>query len=281
MNTTTTVQTPGENVLPPTRPPHIGKKQSNHALLKGLRVSMLIAGCMIFILGLLLLLLPMLKVKSIEVEGNVYYNADVIIAAAGIEVGDELPAIDLNLALRKILDNCPYVERCTISPSLFSIKITVVEKENIMKTMFQNQYITFGRDFSVLEIVDEGEAALSPFLYVNLPSIASVTVGKTISFADNDLDTGYITALWNALEVAELFEDVTAVDVSERFSLSFVLDEQYRVELGKIGNIDVKFAALKEILEEKGKQNQECAVVDVSDVQKPTYRPVDKSELLP
>ena len=45
---------------------------------------------MILIVGILLLTLPMFRVKTIVVEGNQFYSAEEIIAASGIKEGDEI-----------------------------------------------------------------------------------------------------------------------------------------------------------------------------------------------
>ena len=74
--TRTTAQTrpQGNAMLSPNRPPHAGKKKPNPALLRLLRMAMLIAGGLILLFGLLLLVLPMFRVQGIEVSGNSFYS---------------------------------------------------------------------------------------------------------------------------------------------------------------------------------------------------------------
>lgn len=277
MNHQSTVRSQNENMLSPKRPPHLGKKQPNQKLMRALRASMLIAGGMIVLLGLLLLVLPMFKVQSVEVAGNAYYTADQIIAASGIEAGDELLALDLDGTMKRVFAGCPYVESCDIVATPFGVKITVREREDVMRTEAMGKQIAFTKDFQVLEIAEIGEMHLSPFLYVKLPPIQSAAVGARLVFSQST-DMSYVSTLMEALRQAEWREDVSFIDFSERFSLFFVLREQYRIEVGNVQNLETKLLLAKAKLEKEDDGEGTCAVIDVSE-EKGTYREIDKSEL--
>ncbi|MBQ8416751.1 MAG: FtsQ-type POTRA domain-containing protein [Clostridia bacterium] len=277
MNHQTTVRTQNESMLSPKRPPHLGKKQPNQKLMRALRASMLIAGGMIVVLGLLLLVLPMFKVQNVEVVGNDYYTVEQIIEASGIQSGDELLALDLNECMSKVFAGCPYVDSCDIVATPFGVKITVWEAEGVMRTEAAGKQISFTKDFKVLEIAEIGETHLSPFLYVKLPPIQSAAVGARLSFGQTT-EMSYVSTLLDALEKAEWKDDVTYVDFSERFSLSFVLREQYRIEVGSAQSLDTKLLLAKAKLEKEDGGEDTYAVVDVSE-EKGTYREIDKSQL--
>ncbi len=260
-------------MLSPNRQPN-NRKQPNEALLRVLRRIMLVAGGIILVLGLLLIILPTLQVKSVVVEGNSYCTSEQIIAASQIEIGDELLEVDLQNALDRIFAECPNVETCSVSISFpFTVKIKVTEKSGVMYTAFNDQYISFDRSFRVLEMKDNGETAFSPFLYVKLPAISGILVGSEIVFAEAEADRTYVGALLEVLEGKDLMERVTYVDFSERFSLSFILDAHTRVELGKLSDAEIKLNLASEILSQKNNPNA-YAVVDVSNVEKPTYQTV-------
>lgn len=277
MNHQTTVRSQNESMLSPKRPPHFGKKQPNQKLMRILRASMLIAGGMIILLGLLLLLLPLLKVQSIEVVGNGVYSAEDIIAASNIQVGDELLALDLNGAMQGIFKKCPGVNNCNIVATPFGVKITVTEKEDMMQTTAQGKQIVFDRDFRVLEIAEIGETDLSPFLYTKMPPMQPAAVGGVLSFPEST-DMSYVATLLDALRQAGWEEDVTYVDFSERFSLSFVLWERCRIEIGSAQSLDTKLTIAKAKLEKENNGEGVFCVIDVSE-KTGTYREIDESEL--
>jgi hypothetical protein len=67
---------------------------------------------------------------------------------------------------------------------------------------------------------------------------------------------------------------VSAVDVSKKFNVSYVMDDYCRVELGKVGDMSLKLTLVEEILTRRGTVNG-AAVVNVSDLNKPTYRTIE------
>ena len=277
MNHQTTVRSQNESMLSPKRPPHLGKKQPNQKLMRALRAAMLIVGGMIVLLGLLLLVLPLLKVQGVEVEGNDYYSAEQIIAASGIQAGDELLALDLDGTMKKIFAGCPYVDSCNIVATPFGVKITVSEKADVMRTTAGGKQIVFGKDFKVFEIAEIGETHLSPFLYTKMPSIQSAAVGTALTFAQ-PTDMSYVSTLLEALHQAGWEDDVTYVDFSERFSLSFVLWERCRIEVGSAQSLGTKLTIAKAKLEKENNGEGVFCVIDVSE-EKGTYREIDESEL--
>lgn len=261
------------------RRPSGRRKKVDPGVLGLLRLVMMLLGSCIVVLGLLLLILPTLRVKNLVVEGNRYYSAEQIIAGAQIAVGDELLALDANAAANRVADACPYVQSVRISSrSLFTLCITVVEKENLMYTAFNDSYIVFDSSFRVLRQVDM-QTPMDSLLYVELPPIAALTVGGTIHFVESDMNMDYVEKLLQKMEEKGILPLVSSVDFSKKYQVSYIMDRVCRVELGKVSELDTKMALVHEILESKGGLAN-CAVVDVSSTVKPTYRVVSAGDLL-
>ena len=87
------------------------RREKNTAILTLLRAAIAFLGGLIVVLGLLLLILPAFRVKTVTVEGNSFYSDEQIIACAGIGIGEEILALDADAAIDRILEGCPYVER--------------------------------------------------------------------------------------------------------------------------------------------------------------------------
>ena len=83
-----------------------------------------------------------------------------------------------------------------------------------------------------------------------------------------------------ALDEMELTARVDLLDVSEKFNVSYVLDGNLRIVLGKVSELEEKHEMAEQILLAKGDTAALAAVIDVSDVKKSTYRPVTAIELL-
>lgn len=256
------------------------KRGPDEGLLRLLRGCMLFCGAVILVLGLLLILFPMFKVQGIVVEGNSYCATQDIVTASGIVEGNELIGLDLESAMYAIFAKCPNVETCTISVSFpFTIKIRVTEKAGVMYAAYGDQYISFSRDFRVLEIDSNGEEKFSPFLRVKLPTVSSAIRGSSIQFADGTTELAYATSLLDSILNRTTLGEVTFVDLSERFSLSFILSNTVRVEIGKLADMELKLTCAEEILRQKGGVAAGYAVIDVSNPSKPTYQKIGAEQL--
>ncbi len=270
---------PREDMLSPRHTPAAVRKRPPKKLMRTLRLSMLVLSFAILLLTALLVILPMFRVQKVEVEGNSYYQYEEILKASGITLGeDESLALDGEMIAKKILKACPNIKTCTVMKLPFSVKITIVEKADVKTTAYNGGYITFDRNFLVLEEDQNGEA-FSPFLSVTLPQLAGATVGKQLQFYGMTLaDAAYINTLYDTLKEKELLSQVTHIDYSERFALSYVLDDRIRVELGSMDSLEKKLDKACEMLEKKQEGgtdlNEVFAVLDVSDLQKSTWREV-------
>ncbi len=268
-----------EEMLSPNHTPSAVRKRPPKKLMKNLRATMLVLALLILLLTLLLVILPMFRVQSVEIVGNSYYPYEEILNASGITVGeDESIGLDGAAVAQRILRACPNVKNCTVMTMPFSVKITIVEKQDVKQTAYNGGYITFDRNFLVLENKQNGEA-FSPFLSVTLPRLSGVEVGKQLTFYGmTRVDAAYINSLYDVLKDKGFLEEVTHIDYSERFSLSCTLNDRIRVELGSMDFLEKKLDKAREMMEKKqvgGTELQEVFVIlDVSNLQKATWREV-------
>ena len=78
--------------------------------------------------GMLLLVLPAFKVQSIKVKGNSRVAEESVIAASGVEIGDEILDLKKGEIAERIAQD-ENVERVSVKTSLGSVTIKIVEKE--------------------------------------------------------------------------------------------------------------------------------------------------------
>ena len=237
---------------------------------------MLILSGSICLVGLLLIVLPMFRVQRIEVEGNTYYSDDEIRIASGIEIGEELLAIDME-AVKTGIWKLDYVDSFKVVRSLNAVRIVIEERKNVMYTEFNGKYFSIDREMRVLE---ESAEPFSSFLPVTLPTIASLRVGDQLVFEEEGVDLTYVTELLDILNAHGTICSVTSMDVSKKYSVSYVLSGSCRIELGSVSRMDGKLTMIDTILERKGGATAALSVIDVTDLQKPTYRVLSGSELL-
>lgn len=261
-----------ENLLSPNHRPQAVRKRPRKKTVVGLLFTMIVTSCLIVVLGILLLVLPIFKVKKVEIEGVSYYTYDEILKASGIQEGDEILTLDSREIINQIYEKCPYVEICSIVKKPFSVKIIVEERKDIKAMSVGTYTVVFDRDFRVLEILNNGDAARSPFLSVTLPAYdaASIRVGETIRFTNTDADYSYISRLCDALRSMGWYNEVDYADFSARTAVAFVYQGRFRIEIGTVKDLDTKLLIVSEMMKEKEKSGVDLsltyAVIDVSNV---------------
>ena len=263
---------------PAQNPPQ--RRRPNPALLRLLRNAMLLLAAMIVVVGLLLLILPTFRVQTVTVKGNSFYTEEQILEASGIREGQELLGIDVNAVCQSIWDSCIYVNEVSIKLGLNSVTIEITERSNILYTEFGDRYFSIdASDFRVLEKSSD-ESVFADFIKVELPRIASLSVGEPLNFENSEADLSYIGDLLDALARADVLSSVSFLNLASKYHVSYVMNQSCRVNLGRVTDLEDKLATVRGILEMKGDLGGLGAVVDVTDLEKPTFRPLGESELL-
>ena len=255
------------------------RKKPDAKVLRLLRLGMLASGAVIVVLALTMLLLPMFKINKIVVEGNHYYNDESVLQMAGIAAGDELFGWDMQKSCNAIIAAYPYASDVYVSIEFFTVKIEIVERPTVMYAEYQDQYFSFDRDLRVLEIKTDGEEAFSPFLRVKLPTLSSVQAGYNVQFNSAIGDVSYLSQLLEVLADRNLLENVTYIDFSERFSLSFVLSNSTKVEIGSLNDADKKLTLLWEELNKKPIDHNIYESIDVSNTSKTIRKQIEAKNL--
>lgn len=126
--------------------------------------------------------------------------------------------------------------------------------------------------------VSDCETDFAAYPEVKLPEIAGITLGTEISFVSEDVS--YIRELISYLDAKDLFSKLSEINVEKKYNISYVLSDSCRITVGKINDLAIKHQTAEKILQEKGENAALWAIVDVTDLQKPTYRALTSAELL-
>ena len=262
-----------------------GRKKVNNRLLGLMRGAMLVLIGLIAVLGLLLMVLPMFRVKTIHVKGVSDAEAAVIIEELNAYIGEEVLAVNSNdirdehIYAPQNMVKFGYIKSFKLHRGLSSITVEVLERDNPVYTKIDGVCYLLSSDFYVLSAT-ENEADFASFPRVELPAVRGVKIGAPLWFENENVDLSYVNALRTALRERGLEEQVTSMDLSKKYSVSYVLDGSCRVELGSVEKLELKLRMVDEILSRQGEGIDEHFVVDVSDLGKPTYRPLSAAEVL-
>ncbi len=240
--------------------------------LRQLRRSIFITVAILLLTAVLLLVLPMFRVKSFVVEGNSLYSDEDIVRATGMERGDEILALLFDgIDYAHFYGACPYVQTVTLAYKMSKVVVTVTEAQNVMYTQLPaGEWFTFDSDFRVYEKMSDSAAfSEAGFLYVKLPAVSSAEVGETVVFENASLSYDYVGMLVGKMQEYQILSGIDYIDFSNRLSVSCVFANRIRLEMGTVSELDAKLDRFYDLLREIGEV--EYAVINVSNPQKATY----------
>ena len=249
------------------------RRRKNARKQRYVALGILLTLFLFILVGIVLLILPAFKIKKITVKGNDLYTEEEVLNAAGIRVGDEILATDWDGVLHDV-ESLPYVRETNIKVRFFSVTIEVVE-EPVLVASYGPYWYTLNNELRVLEI-SESEELLPPGTRITLPAVTGLLQNEILEFTQTEIDRSYIGELLETLDAKESPNRITALDVSQKFNLSFELEGNCRVILGSTENLETKLERAEQILAEKHSAGG-YAEINVSDLKNTTYRPLSRA----
>jgi cell division protein FtsQ len=171
------------------------------------------------------------RVTTIEVAGGSRYTADEIIAASGIQAGDNLFLIDSDAAARRITASKPYVSKVQIERRIPDAAIIRVTESVAFAVVSEGgDYWKLDAAGRVLEHTDfSGTVGL---IRVSGLNALNPREGAPLEVAEAyKTQLGFLLDIFKAIEGEGISRDVSNLDITNISSITFV----YR------GAIDVRF----------------------------------------
>ena len=254
------------------------------------RMTRIAAVCGV-LLVLLLIAVIFIKIDTIDVTGDVtMFNEGEVIAAAGIDIGDGLfhkPSWTIKSNIQK---NMPLAEKVTVYKSPFG-KVTIkIELSGVdYYTKIGDKYYALDKNLTVLDSnISGSKYSAYGAVLVKLPKVREPVLGKELVFYDTveETDTegellyelrdesfySYVTKFLKELKDSGYHADANGVILEEKFEVTLIYAEKFKVKFGNVSDLDVKFRILYEILAEGTMQYSDRATVDLSDPTRPTAR---------
>ncbi len=168
------------------------------------------------------------RVNSVEVTGNVRYTAAEVIAASGIEMGDNLVVLPRSRVSAAICANLPYVESVSIKKALPDGVVLVVT-ERVESA--EGRWLVSAQG-KLLEL-DKG--AVETIRITGLTAVGPYPGGMIQAAEGQEATLRYVGELLGELEARGLLAQCTALDCSAATSMT--LDWGiYRVKLPRGGD---------------------------------------------
>lgn len=213
------------------------------------------------VLAVVLSMLIFFRIGSAEqhilISGNQYYSKEEIIAASGVEVGDNLLIISRGSVAGNLIEKLPYISSVQVSrrlPDTLIIHVTEHAVSYALKDENGNTHLITA-DGKAVGAADSLTAR--KHIAVEGLTIQTPTTGQIVTpAADKDSAIAAkgqfdaMTQLLSQLEKAELVKEITLVSVPSAYELEITYNGQFRVRLGNTENLDYKLEYLKQIVKE-------------------------------
>ena len=259
-----------------------------------LKKTVILACVTIGALALIIFGMYMDKVKEIYVEGDLTaYNETMIIEASGIDIGDSIFGKTAFGVKHRIKKNIPMTEKVKIRKNVFTGRVKI----DIEFSEF-DYFIKYGSNYYAvnekLVVMDKRSSKSEYFAlgarYIEIPDVCDPVIGKALIFEDtvpedkDDKDVvdieeyQYIYDILRIASESESYGEMNVLLLEEKFNISAVYSEKYRVYIGNFNQIDIKFKMLDGVLNEGSLKYAEKGIIDLSDPTKVSARAVDDSE---
>lgn len=228
------------------------------------------------------------KVQTFTLTGQTRYSKEELVAASGIEPGDNLILFDKFGAIDRIFDACPYLDtvqmrrrypdrieiivtECVPIAMLDDLPGTMPDPEDAEKTVpvGGTGWWLMDKDGKLLERVHSSS-------HPELTRITGITmlepkIGQKAKFLQEDVQKPLFLLL-NTAENDGILQDIGGMDFSKQYDIRFNYLERFTVEIGSTENLDRKLQYLHTIIEEKLGDNAR-GTLDLSDIQTARFIP--------
>lgn len=219
------------------------------------------------VLGVLLIILGTVKIKSVNVNGCFLYSADNVINSADISRGGEYWGFDPAATADKIKDELVYVKDVKVRRHFNgSVSIDVTEESNFYYTRHNvNYYLFSGDTWRVItaDNVSDTFRALGA-TYLELPDDARIRVGEKLSFeyslhvdgtaevpkeelttpeGDANENYKYVFEVIKTANESDFAGRISHIGLSDRYGLYIAVGGNVKVSLGTADELDRKLDA--------------------------------------
>ena len=191
------------------------------------------------------------KVDKVEVSGNIRYDAGEIIAASGVEQGDNLILLNRYGISRRLYTQMPYITDARVYPKFpDTLMIEVTETRAIAAVPGAGAYwlLNAGEDrIKILEMAEEAQA--QDYLLLSGLEAADPQAGRSLVLSeDSRLSEEKLLELLQAMEQLNMAGRIDSVAAGDREKLVLSCDGRFQVEVAYNADFSFKLKCLQEVV---------------------------------
>ncbi len=234
------------------------RKQNKKKILKYISIPAVIIAIIVFAVVCFVFFF---KIKSIEINGANIYNSETLKLKCGIEIGENLYSFDEDDVKERLTLNFPYIKDVKIERQWpDTIVVNIIEEKQKYVTEAYGETLILSESLRVLENPDV-RAKDYDLCYLILPDIERALVGNKPVFIQN---ADYIQKVLKSIEESSFAKNITAISFKNKFSISFLMGNTYKVTLGDTSDLSIKLNMTDKIIESGKIPTGQKAALNVS-----------------
>ncbi len=241
--------------------PFENKKENQAIVRKVLLIALTVLLCVLALISGFFTIRRFMKVRSFQVVGISRYEAEELIGASGVKLGDRLYAVDEKAVEERMIQSCPYLESVRVEQKLPNkLRIIVTEKTPRWYLEIAGSKYALDNDLVVLTqtVKTDGMTKLI------LPDVKSALYGELPTFGDSETTVRKTLEVISAVRESSFRSRLTEVDLSSRWDIRLVVDGRFFVSMGDMTDLEAKLRAVEEILKSDRLAGSAGGEIDVS-----------------
>ena len=259
-----------------------------------LKKLIVIASITLCVIALIIFGMCMDKVREITVEGDLLaYNETRVIEASGIDIGEGIFSKTAASIKRTVRKNIPMTESVKIRKNIFTgrVRIIITFDEFDYFIKHGDSYYAVDESLVVMDVrKSKSEYFSLGARYIEIPEVCAPIIGKGLVFLDtvpenkDDKDVTpveeyeYIYRFLKAASESGSYGELDVLTLTEKFNISGVYSEKYRVYFGGLSEIDIKLKMLDSVFAEGSLTYAEKGIIDLTDPGKVSARAVEDTK---
>ena len=186
------------------------------------------------------------KIQSINVTGDDIYNAETIVAASGLNVGENMFKSSKKDISNKLETSLPYIESVHVKRSpTGNVTLVITAAKAELAIDCGEGYILMNKNGKVLEdgVVSINEDVAT----VTASTIVTATPGDIIVF-ENEQDTQTLKDIKSIIDSKQI-EKITDINITQNSSVVLTYDMRITLEVGMMSTLEQKMDFVKATLD--------------------------------
>ncbi|MCI7350343.1 MAG: FtsQ-type POTRA domain-containing protein [Ruminococcus sp.] len=214
-----------------------------------IRVYMQIIFTIVFLIMIILSLTIFFNIEKITVTGDGQYDESEIIAASGLEYGENMFLTKMSKHADSIMQSVVYLESCEVKRKLpTGIEISVKVCKPLACLEAENDYLIMSTTGKIFERSETPVQGL--YLIKGSEPIYNLEPGMMFESADDEGKLNAMLSVCEAMNTRQT-EKVSYIDVTDRYNIKYLFDDRVEVRLGSVNELDYKLKFTEIILSEK------------------------------